>query len=165
MATTATGTHEGVHVLDHALQSANEWIREVMEDLHGTDALEALKALRAVMHVLRDRLPTAETLHLSSQLPMLLRGLFLEDFVLMDKPKKYSRDDFLQEIASRLAANNVRKPDPLRFLQAVSRVLDRHVSAGALDKALGCLPEDLRGLWRRLSDRSDEAPARAVGDR
>jgi uncharacterized protein (DUF2267 family) len=150
---TGNGPTVGVHVFDHALQTGNHWIQETMSELCEDNPIEAQRALRTVLHVLRDRLPTAESLHLASQLPMLISAIFLENFVLRDKPIKYSRDEFLEEIADRLAARNTRKPDPLRYLSAVSRVLARHMSPGALDKALGCLPEDLQTLWRNAAER------------
>jgi uncharacterized protein (DUF2267 family) len=147
MATATAMAPRGVHVLDHTLQTANEWIHEVMAELCEEDPLEALRALRTVLHVLRDRLPTQEAIHFSSQLPLLIAAIFMENFVLREKPIKYSRDEFLQEIADRLRRNNTRKPDPMRYLQAISRILSRKVSPGAMDKVLGCLPEDLRCAW------------------
>lgn len=138
---------QGVHVFDHALQTGNHWIQEIMAELCVDDPIEAQRALRTVLHVLRDRLPTAEALHFSSQLPLLISGIFMESYVLREKPVKYSRDEFLQEIHDRLAARNSRKPDPMRYLEAVGCVLARHMSPGAMEKALGCLPADLRQLW------------------
>jgi uncharacterized protein (DUF2267 family) len=165
-ATTASGASQpttGVHVFDRALQTGNHWIQEIMTELCQDDPIEAQRALRTVLHVLRDRLPTAEALHFSSQLPLLVSAVFMENYVLREKPIKYSRDEFLQEIADRLIANNTRKPDPMRYLQAVACVLTRHLSPGSLDKALGCLPEDLRTLWRTAAE-DGEVTSRADED-
>lgn len=168
---TATNTRDaaqsfpGVHVFDHALQTGNHWIQEIMSELCQDDPLEAQRALRTVLHVLRDRLPTAEALHFSSQLPLLVSAIFMESYVLREKPIKYSRDEFLQEIADRLAAKNTRKPDPVRYLEAVSCVLARHLSPGAFEKVLGCLPEDLRTLWRDAgADGQSRATSRSRED-
>ena len=49
---------QGVHVFDHALQTGNHWIQEIMAELCVDDPVEAQRALRTVLHVLRDRLPT-----------------------------------------------------------------------------------------------------------
>ena len=48
-----------VAALDHAVQQTNIWLKTLGEELHVEDRHAALMALRAVLHVLRDRL-TAE---------------------------------------------------------------------------------------------------------
>ena len=67
-------------VLDRSVEKANIWINDVATELGTTDRHEAYRALRAFLHVLRDRLPVAETAQLSSQLPLLVRGVFYENW-------------------------------------------------------------------------------------
>ncbi|HYB99998.1 MAG TPA: DUF2267 domain-containing protein [Candidatus Limnocylindrales bacterium] len=160
METKTTGAGPGVHVFDQSLQTANTWIHEIMTELHSENAQEALQALRAVLHLLRDRLPAAEAVHLGGQLPLLVAGLYFNGFQLRDKPIKYDRNEFLQQIAQNLSANNVRNPDPMRYMYAVVRVITRRISQGQSQQIEGSLPEDLRQLWRMFEQ--GQMPAAAA---
>ncbi len=48
-----------VSAVDHSVQQINIWLKTLGEELHSEDRHDAYRALRAVLHVLRDRL-TAE---------------------------------------------------------------------------------------------------------
>lgn len=53
-------------------EKTNAWLNELTEDLGWDDPDMVFKALRTVLHELRDRLPTNEAAQLASQLPMLM---------------------------------------------------------------------------------------------
>lgn len=55
----------GLPVFDDTVQKTNIWLNEVMDEL-GPDRQRAYRALRAVLHTLRDRLTTEEAAHLSA---------------------------------------------------------------------------------------------------
>jgi len=65
----------GLAVFDTSVQETNEWLRAIEQRLRPCERQQAYTALRAVLHVLRDRLPTDAVLGLSAQVPMLMRGL------------------------------------------------------------------------------------------
>jgi uncharacterized protein (DUF2267 family) len=65
-------------VFETTLQKTNIWVKEVSDLLHWDDHPKAYHGLRAVLHVLRDRLPVNEAVHLGAQLPMLVRSLYYE---------------------------------------------------------------------------------------
>ena len=44
----------------------------------GGDRRSAYRALRSVLHVLRDRLTPEQAVHLGAQLPLLVRGIFYD---------------------------------------------------------------------------------------
>ena len=113
-------------VLDRSVEKANIWINDVATELGTTDRHEAYRALRAFLHVLRDRLPVAETAQLSAQLPLLVRGVFYENWRPAGTPAHYR--------------------DPHEFLERVARVLFFHVSAGELDAVGKALPDGIRRL-------------------
>ncbi|GLQ56580.1 DUF2267 domain-containing protein [Devosia nitrariae] len=63
---------------NHTIEEANIWLKAVAERLHFEDRRHAYSALRATLHALRDRLAPESAVHMSAQLPMLIRGLFFE---------------------------------------------------------------------------------------
>ena len=63
-----------VAALDHTVQQTNVWLKALGEELHIEDRHVAYNALRAVLHVLRDRLTPEQAVHLGAQLPLLVRG-------------------------------------------------------------------------------------------
>ena len=68
----------GLPVFDTTVQASNAWLNAIEARFPPCDRQQAYAAFRAAGHVLRDRLPMEAVLGLSAQLPMLLRGVFLE---------------------------------------------------------------------------------------
>lgn len=127
-------------------QTTNAWLKELMEELGWQDRHRAYRALRAVLHALRDRLTVEETADLGAQLPMLIRGLYYEGWTPSGKPvKERKREDFLAHIEAAF------RDDPAIFPEAVAgavfKVLQRHVSAGEIGDVKQILPVQIRALW------------------
>src|SRR4051794_33999411 len=59
----------GVTALDHAVQETNIWLKAIEKRLALTSRQHAYNALRAVLHVLRDRMPMAVAVNFGVQLP------------------------------------------------------------------------------------------------
>jgi len=139
-------TTTGLSVFDTTVQKTNLWLKEVMEELHFDDPEQAYRALRAVLHALRDRLIIEEAADLAAQLPMLLRGLYFEGWRPAGKPlKERHLADFLQHVRSQLAGREA--DDPQAVTQAVFAVLARHLPAGQVADIRQGLPEPVRALW------------------
>lgn len=68
----------GHPTFDHTVQEANIWLKAVAERLHFKDQRHAYSALRATLHVLRERLTPESAVHFGAQLPMVVRGLYFE---------------------------------------------------------------------------------------
>jgi uncharacterized protein (DUF2267 family) len=98
------------------------------------------KALRAVLHALRDRLTVGESVQLAAQLPTLVRGVYYEGWRPENVPVKMSLDDWLQQVRAE-APLNVEGGTP-RLVQAVLLALRRHVTPGEWDDVRASLPED-----------------------
>jgi uncharacterized protein (DUF2267 family) len=140
----------GLDVFDKTLQTTHTWLDEIMEEL-GPDRQIAYRALRAVLHTLRDRLSVDEAAHLGAQLPLVIRGVFFESWHPAGKPEKIrSRDAFLQHIAEELS--DTRPLDPEDVARAVFRVIDEHVSPGEVQHLLHLLPEPIARLWPRTEN-------------
>lgn len=139
-------TQTGLEVFDKTVQTTNSWLNEIIEDI-GPDRQNALHALRAVLHPLRDRLPIDEVAHLGAQLPMLVRGIYYEDWRPSVNPTPIrEKGEFLACVQQGLE-NRARSMDPKDVTQAVFKVIGHHVSEGEVGEVKGCLPKELQNLW------------------
>jgi len=134
-------------IVERSAEAAHVWYRDVAAELGTEDLHYAARALRAVLHALRDRLTVEETAQFASQLPTLIRGIYYEQWrpgAQRDRP--HDIDVFLEHIAreGRMAGET----EASHAVSAVSRVLAKHVSEGELQDVLAVLPAKLRPLFR-----------------
>lgn len=137
-------SQEGLEVLDSTLQKTHEWINATAEAAH-IDPPTAFKALRAVLHTLRDRLPVDVAAHFSAQLPMLLRGLYFDGWRPSEVPVKLTQSEFLHSISR--AVMTAESVDPVRLARAVFSVVNHHFSSGEVEKIRAVLPREIQLLW------------------
>jgi uncharacterized protein (DUF2267 family) len=131
---------------ESTLQTTNVCLNDVLERLGWEDQHRAYHALRAVLHALRDRLPVDQAAALAAQLPMLVRGFYYEGWHPHGKPvKERHKEDFLAHITA--AFRDDPDVDPERVVQAVFRVLSKHVSSGEIEGVKRSLPTEIRSLW------------------
>jgi uncharacterized protein (DUF2267 family) len=150
----------GLDVFDRTLQITNIWLNEIMEVI-GPDRKVAWKVLSVVLHKLRDRLPVERAAHLGAQLPLLVRGVYYDQYQPAKQPTRcHTAQEFVAEVAEWLT--DTRPVDPNDAVRAVFGVLKRHVTAGEYAKLEGALPHGLRQLMDTASEPS-VAPA-ARGD-
>ena len=115
-------------------------------DRLGPDRQLAWKALSVVLHKLRDRLPLELSAHLGAQLPLLVRGIYYDQFEPGRIPADCrSPEEFTEEVAEWLS--DARPVDPADAIAAVFGVLERHLSEGQVAKIRGALPKGIRMLW------------------
>lgn len=142
-------SRNGLDVFDKTIQTTNVWLDEIMEHM-GPDRQLAWRVLGAVMQTLRDRLPVDDAAHLSAQLPLLVRGLYYDQWhpgsgIRKDIRKDRRQEDFLQHITERLSG--LRPVNARDATRAVFSVLQRHVTGGQVEKIASSLPQELRALW------------------
>jgi uncharacterized protein (DUF2267 family) len=111
----------------------------------GPDRRLAWKVLSVVLHKLRDRLPVQLAAHLGAELPLLVRGVYYDQFEPEKQPLKCDLEEFTAEIAEWMA--DVRPVNPREAMRTVFGVLSRHVPAGQIAKVQQALPKDLRDFW------------------
>jgi len=140
----------GLDVFDKSLQTTNIWLDEITASL-GPDRQLAWKVLSVVLHKLRDRLPVALSAHLSAELPLLVRGVYYDQFEPAKQPTDWDLDAFVAEVSRWLS--DVRPVDPRAAARAVLAVLSRHVPRGQIEKVQGALPADLRAFWISAEER------------
>jgi uncharacterized protein (DUF2267 family) len=133
------------HVVERAVDGANVWIHDLETSWGIDDRDRAVAALRAVLHVLRDRLPIEETAHLSAQLPVLIRGLFFEGWQPSHQPARLHREEVLVRIARE--AGLLWEDEAQEACRAVAQVLWNHTTEGVMSHVLAVLPVDLVDLF------------------
>lgn len=138
-------TATGLDVFDKTLQTTNVWLDEIMDEI-GPDRHLAWHTLGAVLRPLRDRLPLDLAAHLGAQLPLLVRGLYYDQWHPAGQPERIRKlDEFLQLVSDGLA--NTRPVNVRDATCAVFRTLTRHVDPGQTGKVVDALPEEIRSLW------------------
>lgn len=135
-----------IPAFESTLHKSNTWIRQLMDELGWDDPQRAYHGLRAVLHALRDRLTVAEASDLSAQLPMLLRGVYFENW----RPNHTPVPDRTAEQFYAHVYDNF--PSDLKFdaedlVRAVFWLLSQHISQGEIADVKASLPQKLRELW------------------
>ena len=140
----------GLDVFDRTLETTHVWLNEICTDL-GPDKQLAWKVLSTVLHKLRDRLTLNLAAHLGAQLPLMIRGVYYDQFEPGKMPSEFrSREEFIGEVAEWLSDS--RPVDPEEAIRSVFRVLSRHISDGQISKVRDALPKSLRQMWESAED-------------
>lgn len=136
----------GLDVFDKTVQTTNAWLKEIME-VTGPERRRAYRVLAAVLHALRDRLTVDEAAQLGAELPILVRGLYYDQWHHPSgKPERLRhKKEFLAVVAAELA--DIGPIDPEIATQAVFAVLEHHIAPGEIEDIKSMLPAQLRELW------------------
>lgn len=130
-----------------------EFINEVaVRTGNPEDNNKAARVLKAVLHALRNRLSTEESLQLISQLPLLIKGMYVDGW----KPAKNQErikhlEDFIDDVIKEDGIAGTTDFPTTRSAQktitGVFLVLKSHVSPGEINDILAALPKELKQLW------------------
>jgi uncharacterized protein (DUF2267 family) len=132
-------------IIQHSVEKTHIWLNEIAEEFGDEDRQYAYRAMRAVLHTLRDRLTVDVAAKLAAQLPTLIRGVYYEDWDPSRTPLPiHDVGTFLDRVAEegRMAGET----EASIAVTAVTRVLRSHVSPGEIDEILAVLPDSFRGL-------------------
>ena len=136
----------GLEIFDTTIQETNHWLKLMMEQLGTSSRRQAFNALRAGLHVLRDRIGPANAVHLGAQLPMLLRGAYYEGWRISETPTRERHiEDYLDHVDASLPRNT--GIDGYEVARATFAVLSQCIDGGEVAKVLSILPSELRILW------------------
>lgn len=131
-----------VATLDTSVQKTNEWLKELADEL-GVDRDTAYKILRGYLQTVRDCLDVGEASDLAAQLPVVLRGVYYTGWDPSDAPLSLDRDEFLEAMRERAGLRDA-DPDPDTAASAVTALLQRQITAGALSDVYAQLRDDVR---------------------
>lgn len=132
-------------IIERSVEKANIWLKELAQEFGDDDRRYAYRALRAVLHALRDRLTVDVAAKLAAQLPTLIRGIYYEDWDPSRTPLPiHDVDAFLDHVAreGRMTGDT----EASVAVAAVMNLLRRHLSAGELEDVLAVLPRNLKIL-------------------
>jgi uncharacterized protein (DUF2267 family) len=146
-------TTTGLEALDSTVHQTNVWLKAIMGRLGTEDRHRAYLALRTTLHALRDRLQPEMAVHLGAQLPMLVRGIYYEDWHMAGTP---TRERHKEEFLAHVAAGFRRGPevDPQQVVRAVLATLVENIDPGQVSKIMAVLPHELRELWPQPASQS-----------
>lgn len=135
-------------------QEGNEFIKDLAEDLgHPEEIGRTGIVLRAVLHTLRDRITISESFHLMTQLPMFLKGIYVEDWKYREKPIDIKeKEAFKDEVKKRQEQYGETAFDWGKSTDDIIRIvvgsLIDYVSPGELDDVVDQLPKEIKELFR-----------------
>lgn len=130
----------------------NKFVKEIAAELqHVEDTNQAYRIMRSVFHTLREVLSPEESLHLIAQLPMAIKGVYVDGWHVPAKKKLRSMNEFLarlreqnQPSAGRDFGNDEQAKHQVK---AVLNVLKRHVTTGEVQHMIDQFPMELTELW------------------
>ena len=135
-----------IDLFSETIAKTGHWIDEVMLATGNMEVRHAYAALRAVLHVLRDRLTVDEAVNLGAQLPMLVRGFYYEGWRPEGRPARHRhKAEFLSLVSA--AAPGLNEIEVERAVRGVFALLSRHVSAGEVQDVRNQLPAEVREMW------------------
>jgi uncharacterized protein (DUF2267 family) len=141
----------GLEVFDKTIQTTDIWLKEIGGDMGG-DRQAAYHALSAVLRAVRDRMPMELAAHFGAQLPMLVRGMYYDQWRPSEQPhKERSREEFLGEVEGNLGP--MKPVNVEAATRAVFAALARHVTEGQVTKVRDAMPAEVRALWDGIEPR------------
>jgi uncharacterized protein (DUF2267 family) len=136
----------GLEVFDKSIQTTNIWLDEIMAEI-GPDRQIAWHVLGAVLRALRDRVPLELSAHFASQLPLVIRGTYFDQWRVLPEPLKFrEQEEFLAYVQQGL--HGIRPVNPRNAVIAVLNVVSRHVPGGQCAKVREALPAPIQTLWK-----------------
>lgn len=139
---------------DKFAQEGNAFINELAEKLNQTENKGQVSILlRAVLHVLRERITIQQSLNLMAQLPMFLKGIYVEQWKYREQPMKMdTMQEFCEAVEQEQAHLGEREfswemsTDEIvkTVLEAIGR---RYVSAGEIADIVDELPAALKQIF------------------
>lgn len=137
-----TGTT--ILALNRSMQTTMEWLNEIQAELGWEDDERVYNATKAVLHTIRDRLPLEEAAKFSAQLPMIMKGMYFDQYDPTGKPLKLrSREDFLNHVRENFPDPAFNPEDAVR---GVMKGIGKRTNWESTEKFALNMPESIRDL-------------------
>ena len=137
----------GLESFEHSLQLTHIWINELDDRLGWDNKAHSYRLLRTVLHAIRDWLQINEAVDLGAQMPMLLRGVYYDQWRPARNPARpRDKAEFIGRIEEAFRQEPLDDPD--EAVAAVFALLSAKVSIGEIEDVRRALPSDIRALWR-----------------
>ncbi len=135
------------------VEEANRFYKEVAQELgNPQDINHASRVTTAVLHTLRERITIEESMHVVANLPMILKGIYVDGW-------KISKDayhaDTLDEFLNEVREHSLREPGrdfgghqmARDTVKAVLHVLRKYIDEGEIRHIKAQLPEGVAALF------------------
>jgi uncharacterized protein (DUF2267 family) len=142
---------------------ANKFVKKIAEELgNPNDTDHAYRVMKSVLHTLREVLSPEESLHLISQLPLGIKGVYVDGWHLPVKDRIRSMTEFLECLRSQSQTTAGRDfgtdETAKHHTRCVFNVLKRHVATGEIQHVMDQFPMELTELW--ITEEDDHMIAR-----
>lgn len=138
---------------DKHAQKGNRFLNQLAAELgDSSDTARAGRILRAVLRTLRDHLTLEENFQLMAQLPIALKGVYVDSWSpqRVQAPKTRRTEDFVEEMIRHEGSASWRDfsgmDDGIDAARAVFRVMREYVSEGEFNDIESILPQELKQL-------------------
>ena len=134
------------------IEKGESFIGEVAIEIGDPDdKVRAARILRAVLHTFRNCVTPVESLQLISQLPMLIKAIYVDGWKIGHQGRQLRHlPDFIEAVREAEGIDKsydfVTDYEAKEAIEAVFRVLKNHVSQGEIADLLAVLPPELKSL-------------------
>lgn len=132
----------------------NEFLNHLANELGiPDDRKRAGRILRSVLRALRNRLTVEESMQLISQLPMAIKGVYVDGWKISKKQERMKTlDDFMIGVLEedRLAALSdfTTEEQTKVAIEAVFKTMSRYVSEGEFKDMIAVVPKELKKFFQ-----------------
>lgn len=135
---------------------ARKFVNEVSQELANDGNHQAsLRIMTSVLHSIRELLTAEGSLHLISQLPLIIKGIYVSGWHLGTKEKVKDKDQLIELLLlqnTRTGPNDFGTDEKaLNNVMAIIRVLQKYVSPGEIADIQAQFPPELKYLWTSRS--------------
>lgn len=135
-----------------SFRATREWVKTVDEEIGWNSEQYSFAALKVLLQALRDRLTIAEGAELAAQLPLVLQGVFYQNWQPDRIPVKMDRASFLVSVREAFVLSiglpvEPPKTDATVLVQGVFRALHKKIAEGDIRDVQAVLPTDWEELW------------------
>jgi uncharacterized protein (DUF2267 family) len=135
--------------LDRAITNAVEIIDEVQDELGWESKDKTYQATKAVLQSVRDRLQIEEVVHLSANLPLILKGMMMDGYLLRNKPERIrDLEGFLELVQANYDSTMHDMINSEDATITVLNVLNSHIGGGEFTKVAANMPAPIQRLFR-----------------
>jgi uncharacterized protein (DUF2267 family) len=139
---------------DKYANEGSQFVRNLAKKLGHPDEIGRTGIiLRAVMHTLRERITISQSFHIIAQLPMFLKGMYVDEWQFRDTPIKINKkEDFLAEVKNyqiKYGEQEFNWEQPTEeIVKTVFREMGTYISRGEFEDIISQLPKELESLLR-----------------
>lgn len=132
------------------VQEANEFINNVSLETNLNNH-DAYRAVKTVFFTLREILTPEESMHLVSQMPMLLKAMYIDNWKLSQSSnykKIRNAEDFYKELNNKneQLGREKKEEDPVKNFEVVFNLLKKYISEGEINDIRAQLPKEVKEL-------------------